>query len=1188
MKKQTNKILNAILGVAALSCIGVGLGFTETKAPTSASAETVASTKWTAAYTAGVTMNEDTETGMTLLSGLNAWGKRVYYNDKLTLDGLTITIGSTNMVAYSRFGFGFPKTQDGYSPRNNEGVGDGVFNVTLVPSQYTGQDCVYINSTHADGTIVYTADTFEAGVCRVDGNIVDRFISAPSTQTQYSISFEYMGEFTLNPSLGDYWRATIVLDKGNTFRAGLTSATIAFLGSSLDGVLDENGQCYLSAWGLDNTVDFYMGVKTAEEKALLEAADSALATYKTARTSDASIVNARSAAVEAIQGLPQKYQAEYQAKLAAIDAIDTNWTVAYNTCEAATYDVSTGYSTLTPNAFGDRIYYKNKVQLNGLQLLFGAYSQTSKARYGFGLISPDQDYTKFTISEIATLNIYAFYEVYEAGRTDLFVYDSADLINGVGTETTAAYIDSGLTTKGMYVLDGAVSNSLVTGQSSSGINAYTMTFHKVSDTVWSITIDVITGNGWNGVNSATMYISSSVLANAIDSNGFCYISAWGMDNAAPFCMEVKEASLQESVSNVEAAKEAYKTAIITGEGVEDAKAAYLSAVEQLPANESVKYAVDFEDLQIQETQLKNLDHSASVTVKDSLSLNYKVNIPEICAAERVTLTSEMRGKTLEYTNADAVIDAEGRYVFKAQEVTPQYMSENITLNVKAYNASGECTLSREIVYSVKQYCEQLLAATSDAALRTALVDMLNYGAEAQAYVNNTNTAANAGIDSYQLLATAFDANGATNVLAANQGDKVTFKSVTLSLEDKVSVYARFTSTADAKALSATAQIGDNSAVAARIETGANDTYYAVCDNIAPTQYAENIILTVLVNGAENAKCRYSVNSYVSQKYNDASCGELVKALYAYGVGVSKYVASLNGTGEINAVQDVFFMNGLSAAGSDNENPGWTTVSTVNANATPSWMMAQWNSKGDLRANEPYVDDGVYTYEDHAKTLELNTRTGGVYMIIDGCQEYVNGDRQNVSDPWPHLLLQQDYYEEQLVNLSQTSSFKMQMTYTVTHCDDQMAGLADPDNLHCAQFVWYITLQNRTEGHGDFGQYMWFGMILYDNREEGQDFTTTKKADDDASDSTGMTIWQMASKDWSSTKKMPKVEETITVNLDILAEAKEAFDWAKKYSAIFKSSNWEDIYVGSMNFGIELPGTYGIGIQIDNVGLIYTK
>ena len=165
-----------------------------------------------------------------------------------------------------------------------------------------------------------------------------------------------------------------------------------------------------------------------------------------------------------------------------------------------------------------------------------------------------------------------------------------------------------------------------------------------------------------------------------------------------------------------------------------------------------------------------------------------------------------------------------------------------------------------------------------------------------------------------------------------------------------------------------------------------------------------------------------------------------------------------------------------------------------------------------------------------------------------------------------------------------SAVKMQMTYTVTECTEPIpAHNYDTDNLHCAQFVWYISLQNRTEGHADYGKYMWFGMILFDNRFPGETYERTNKT----ADNSDQFIYQPGTADWSPTGKMPAIGERMIIDFNILDVAKIAYNEATKWgrwNQVFSSTTWEDLYVGTMNFGIELPGTYDISIEIEDVGV----
>jgi len=1163
MYKITTALLSALMAV----CLLFGIVFVRSaENALVGSAELVASATWANPTTnANLTANEDTETGYTHFGGMSAWGDRLYYNQKLTLDGLTVTIGSTNMAANSRFGVGFTNDAGGYTPQS------GPFNVTVVPSQYSGQDSVYFNSTHADGTIVFLTGTTTAGVCKVDGNVQNRFVSATSTETRYSITFTYKGAHP--QGYGNYWSATITLEKGNTFRSGLTGATVDFLDSSLNGILDGNGQCYLSAFGMPG--DFYVGIMTAEEKVLLSAADSALSAYQTKKTSSATanVVAEREAVIAAVANVPEKYQSSYQAQLLAIDQIDNTWVPAFNSCEAGTYNVSTGYSILTPNAWGERSYYTEKVKLDGLTVTIGSSNMVAGSRFGFGLTnnSPttDGNYTPQT----GPFNVTVVPSEYEGQNSVYF--------NRTHESGTIVYLTDTVTA-GVCTVNDSVQNRFVSATSAETRYSVTFTYRGAHPggfgNYWTATITLDMGNAFvAGLTSATVDFLDASLNGILDSNGQCYISAFGMNNGS-FYMGVKTAEDKAALATADEALEIYREAVTSNQDLAAAKAAYKDAISALPANAYVTYANKGTELEELKEALANVTHSVSVTVSDTLSWNYKIDVPEGVEVARVLLTSEMRGKTEEYT--EGTIDEQGRFVVTTQNITPQYLTEPVTLNFAAYDPDGNKVIAREAVYSIKEYCEELLRTSSDKTLRTALVDMLNYGAEAQKYVNaNTNTLANAEINKYQGLATEFDASGAANVLAVNQGSAVTFKAASLFLEDKVSVYAKFTTTVNVSNLTAKAQIGGGAEEALEIQEAGNGVYCVVLSGISPMQYADEIIFSISYNGSVNAKCRYSVNSYIARMYGDAGCGAIVQALYAYGVGIHAYATAVNDTTTVRPIEDTLFQNGLLIKSPDGSSE--TTATTVNGNATPTWIVAQWDSIGSL--NNTKEANGVYTYWDAAKTLSINTNTGAIGMEVLGSVEYPEKDRQKVSDPWPHLLLQQDYSGDDLIHISEMEAVKMQMTYTVTKCEDKMHGTVDADNLHCAQFVWYISLQNRTEGHADYGKYMWFGMILFDNRFPGAVYDRTNKT----ADNSDQFIYQPGTGDWSPTGKMATLNETMTIDYDILEVARIAYDEATSWSmwnTVFSSTTWEDLYIGSMNFGIEIPGTYDVSVDIEHVGM----
>ena len=109
------------------------------------------------------------------------------------------------------------------------------------------------------------------------------------------------------------------------------------------------------------------------------------------------------------------------------------------------------------------------------------------------------------------------------------------------------------------------------------------------------------------------------------------------------------------------------------------------------------------------------------------------------------------------------------------------------------------------------------------------------------------------------------------------------------------------------------------------------------------------------------------------------------------------------------------------------------------------------------------------------------------------------------------------------------------------------------------------------------------MVLFDDRYQGAEYGRTNKT----ADNSDQFIYQPGTADWSPTGKMATLNEKMTIDYDILEVARIAYDEATSWSmwnTVFSSTTWEDLYIGSMNFGIEIPGTYDVSVDIEHVGV----
>ena len=199
---------------------------------------------WVDVYGTGAKVETNATTGAPLFT-INDWGQRVHSTSKVKLDGLTVTMSSTQHKANTRFGFGFSGEKGKYTLAEETTV-----NVTWIPYQYDGQNRLYVNKDHSDGTVCYLDQALTSRGFGLDQS----FVAAGTADDAYSFTFDKVSE-TL-------WSVTVDVVKGQKFDGQTTPCTVYFADSNMVNILDENGECYLSAWGMQNPGAFSLKVET--------------------------------------------------------------------------------------------------------------------------------------------------------------------------------------------------------------------------------------------------------------------------------------------------------------------------------------------------------------------------------------------------------------------------------------------------------------------------------------------------------------------------------------------------------------------------------------------------------------------------------------------------------------------------------------------------------------------------------------------------------------------------------------------------------------------------------------------------------------------------------------------------------------------------------------------------------------
>lgn len=278
---------------------------------------------------------------------------------------------------------------------------------------------------------------------------------------------------------------------------------------------------------------------------------------------------------------------------------------------------------------------------------------------------------------------------------------------------------------------------------------------------------------------------------------------------------------------------------------------------------------------------------AQPTLNDKIDLTYFANITEADRA-RGDITMSFQLKNVEGAVPEVVngVLVGNEYKFNVG-VLPQNMNQTIVATLKA---GDELLGVKE--YSITEYVKNKIAKGATGTLKTLLLDMLAYGAEAQkvALGAEYGTLPTEGVDMTDASASQVENAVDATVFDASANNSSAYKwtAVTLVLKDKVNIRYKFY-TENATGLKVSVNGVELAPVA---DTAKGEGYYYVdFDQIDPAMYDDAFTATFVVDSSAQANTlTYSVGSYVARKYASATTEKaLIEKLYNYGCSAKAYI-----------------------------------------------------------------------------------------------------------------------------------------------------------------------------------------------------------------------------------------------------------------------------------------------------------
>ena len=254
---------------------------------------------------------------------------------------------------------------------------------------------------------------------------------------------------------------------------------------------------------------------------------------------------------------------------------------------------------------------------------------------------------------------------------------------------------------------------------------------------------------------------------------------------------------------------------------------------------------------------------------------------------------------------------------------------------------------------------------------------------------------------------------------------------------------------------------------------------------------------------------------------------------------------------------------------------------------PVWALTHHHSKSsfDNREHFQFRKEGL-TFDDGFTLLDVHPLGGDADVVLglDADKEYGGVYRQK-GDPWPHVYLTQrisgssGHLGPDAPSLAAMERIDFSMSVKLLY-DRANPKVGRIRSVHAAQFILFFTIQNlnrQSEGHGD---YYWFGIALYDDREPVtflhvmQDKGTPKKK------GTDKLIYNIGVKPFTS--EVVADGRWVTIRGDvlpyILAGLREA--WKQGYLQV--SQNLSDYRIGGLVMGWEIPGLNNAAVAVKDL------
>lgn len=295
--------------------------------------------------------------------------------------------------------------------------------------------------------------------------------------------------------------------------------------------------------------------------------------------------------------------------------------------------------------------------------------------------------------------------------------------------------------------------------------------------------------------------------------------------------------------------------------------------------------------------------------------------------------------------------------------------------------------------------------------------------------------------------------------------------------------------------------------------------------------------------------------------------------------VAAQIASSAGTA-VELIADAGFERGFRIKDPDAQG----RVVTWNPAAKPAWDLVHHHSKSSFAdAGKFAMRANGFTFNDDYGRLDVHPAGGDADVIlgVNASKEF-GGVYRKQGEPWPHLYLSQrisspgGHLAAGSPSIAELARVDFSVDVRLLH-DRANKTASHKRSIHAAQFVFFFTIQNLNRKSPGYGDYYWFGVLLYDDRKPVTSLFAMHDKGSPLKKGTDKLIYDIGVAPF--TKEVVAQGGWVSVRGDLLPHILAGLQEGWKRGYLPASHELADYRFGSVVTGFEITGLNDVAVAV---------